>query len=125
MSNTNGQSVKTIMAWFWARQVSKDLRNEHTTNLKIDFRRLLTLIGMIPRKRGHVRTILRLENVTPIVVTVANYRAYSRGSARNGRNLSNRTSVVERNDARKWRPFRRERKGGVLGSRDLPERGDK
>lgn len=66
MSNTNGQSVKTIMAWFWARQVSKDLRNEHTTNLKIDFRRLLTLIGMIPRKRGHVRTILRLENVTPI-----------------------------------------------------------
>lgn len=56
---------------------------------------------------------------------VANYRAYSRGSARNGRNLSNRTSVVERNDARKWRPFRRERKGGVLGSRDLPERGDK
>lgn len=56
---------------------------------------------------------------------VANYRAYSCGSARNGRNLSNRTSVVERNDARKWRPFRRERKGGVLGSRDLPERGDK
>lgn len=40
----------------------------------------------------------------------ANYTACSRGSARNGRNLSNRTSVVERNDARKMASLR---KGGV------------
>lgn len=42
---------------------------------------------------------------------VANYRAYSRGSVRNGRNLSNRTSVVERNDARKMASLPKGKKG--------------
>lgn len=71
-------------------------------NLKIDFRRLSTLIGKRRQERKN-------ENGD----IVANYRAYSRGSAGNWRNLSNRRSVVEKNDARKMASFGREGKGGV------------